>query len=111
MALSLANSCLTGRKHFSRSLMVLETVLGSSKQFTSSLFFSPRVLSPNIVLLDSLANAEMRLILTKVLFNFDLKLEPQSTDWSTQKSFSLWQRPPLMVQLNRAGSNEVNPPA
>jgi hypothetical protein len=54
-------------------------------------------------LLHSLANAEMRLILTKVLYNFDLKLEVESADWSTQKSFSLWKRPPLMIQVNRAG--------
>lgn len=57
----------------------------------------------------SLANAEMHLILTKVLYNFDLKLEAESTDWSTQKSFSLWKRPPLLVQLNRAGSTGCYP--
>ncbi|KAJ5126053.1 hypothetical protein N7526_008230 [Penicillium atrosanguineum] len=71
--------------------------------------FQPFSYGPRNCLGQHLANAEMRLILTKILFNFDLKLEPESMGWSTQKSFSLWKRPPLMVQLNRAGSMEFNP--
>ena len=36
-------------------------------------------------LLDSLAYAEMRLILARVLWNFDLELQPDCRDWSSQK--------------------------
>lgn len=52
----------------------------------------------------SLANVEMRLILTKVLWYFDLDLQPESLHWSEQRSYSLWSRPPLVVKLYRAGT-------
>ena len=58
-------------------------------------------------LIYSLANAEMRLILTKVLWYFDLELQPESLHWSDQRSYSLWSRAPLMVELHRAGTKHV----
>jgi hypothetical protein len=49
---------------------------------------------------DSLALAEMRLILAKVLFSFDLELVDKSGTWmSGQKVVTLWQKPDLMVEL------------
>jgi hypothetical protein len=49
---------------------------------------------------DSLALAEMRLILAKVLFSFDLELMDKSGTWmSGQKVVTLWQKPDLMVEL------------
>jgi cytochrome P450 len=49
---------------------------------------------------NSLALAEMRLILAKVLFSFDLELLDKSGTWmSSQKVFTLWQKPDLMVEL------------
>jgi hypothetical protein len=48
----------------------------------------------------SLAYAEMRLILAKVLFSFDLRLRDASRDWMRgQKLFTLWEKPSLMVDL------------
>jgi hypothetical protein len=42
----------------------------------------------------------MRLILAKVLFNFDLELVDKETDWmGTQKTFTLWEKGALMVRL------------
>lgn len=42
----------------------------------------------------------MRLILAKVLFNFDLELVDKKTDWmADQKLFTLWEKPSLMVRL------------
>jgi hypothetical protein len=46
-----------------------------------------------------MAYHEMRLIITKVLFNFDMQLCPESQDWADQKMFTLWEKPPLMVRL------------
>lgn len=44
----------------------------------------------------------MRLILAKVLFEFDLELVEQSDSWmADQKVFGLWRKPPLMVKLRR----------
>ena len=49
----------------------------------------------------NLAYLEMRLILAKVLFNFDMELDrARSNDWADQLSFStLWEKGPLWVSL------------
>ncbi|KAL6855679.1 cytochrome P450 [Trichoderma novae-zelandiae] len=48
----------------------------------------------------NLAYAEMRLILAKIMWNFDLALHPDSTDWMERNlSFSLWQKPNLHVYI------------
>lgn len=44
----------------------------------------------------------MRLILAKVLWHFDLELCSQSQDWPNQKSYILWDKPPLMVKIKSA---------
>lgn len=42
----------------------------------------------------------MRTIMARLVFNFDLKLAPESSDWmSHQKVFNLWAKPPLGVYL------------
>lgn len=41
----------------------------------------------------------MRLILAKVLYNFELSLLPESIGWEKQKTFFLWEKHDLMVQL------------
>ncbi|KAJ5643199.1 uncharacterized protein N7484_005706 [Penicillium longicatenatum] len=65
--------------------------------------FYPFSHGPRNCLGQHLANAEMRLILTKLLWHFDFELQPESLAWSQQRSFSLWSRPALMVKLARAG--------
>lgn len=51
-------------------------------------------------LTSSLAYAEMRLILAKMLWAFDMELQPESKHWMTnQTSFSLWDKPSLMVKV------------
>ncbi|OOF98988.1 hypothetical protein ASPCADRAFT_127569 [Aspergillus carbonarius ITEM 5010] len=47
----------------------------------------------------NLAYAEMRVILARVLWNFDIELCEESRDWYNQKSYSLWEKPPLMCKL------------
>lgn len=48
----------------------------------------------------SLAYAEMRLILARLLWNFDLELDERSKSWAhNMKSFILWEKPPLLVKL------------
>jgi hypothetical protein len=41
----------------------------------------------------------MRLIASKLLWNFDLELCPGSEGWIKQKAWLLWQKPELMVKL------------
>ena len=47
----------------------------------------------------SMAYHEMRLILTKVLYNFDLELCAGSEGWLEQPVYTLWDKQPLMVKV------------
>jgi len=47
-----------------------------------------------------MAYHEMRLILTKVLFNFDLEMLPECQGWlDNQHIYTLWQKTPLLVKV------------
>ncbi|KAF2215047.1 hypothetical protein CERZMDRAFT_37216 [Cercospora zeae-maydis SCOH1-5] len=50
----------------------------------------------------NLAWHEMRLILVTVLHAFDLKLCAESEQWRDQRSYTIWEKKPLMVQLSPA---------
>ncbi|KAH7309150.1 cytochrome P450 [Stachybotrys elegans] len=47
----------------------------------------------------SLAYAEMKFVLTRVLWNFDAELMPECRNWKDQKIFTLWDKGPLNVKL------------
>jgi hypothetical protein len=48
----------------------------------------------------SLAYAEMRLILARILYNFDMRLADKSKEWmKNQQTFSLRDKPKLWVHL------------
>ena len=46
-----------------------------------------------------LAYVEMRVILARLLWNFDLELANKDDDWLDQKAFLAWDKKPLMVNL------------
>lgn len=60
---------------------------------------APEVLVVLELTLSSLAYAEMRAILAKTFFNFDLELVDEKVDWFDQRVFGLWEKKPLMVRL------------
>lgn len=41
----------------------------------------------------------MRLILARIIFNFDMKLADEEQDWLNQRIYVLWKKHPLMVYL------------
>lgn len=41
----------------------------------------------------------MRLILARILWNFDPKLDESSRDWLDQEEYTLWDKKPLNVYL------------
>ncbi|OTB20736.1 hypothetical protein K445DRAFT_313217 [Daldinia sp. EC12] len=48
----------------------------------------------------NLAYAEMRLILAKILYNFDMRIDDSCRDWiDRQNSFGVWEKPPLYIYL------------
>ena len=55
----------------------------------------------------SLAYAEVRLILARMIWNFDIQLAADSHDWmGKQNSYLMWEQPPLNVHLLPKGSLE-----
>ncbi|OLN85229.1 putative sterigmatocystin biosynthesis P450 monooxygenase stcF-like protein 1 [Colletotrichum chlorophyti] len=49
----------------------------------------------------SMAYAELRIVLTKLLWNFDIELMDESKGWtSKQKIYLIWQKVPLMVRCH-----------
>ncbi|KAJ5835982.1 cytochrome protein [Penicillium robsamsonii] len=47
----------------------------------------------------SLAKAEMKLILVNILWRFDLYLSPECSQWADQKAFVVWSKKPLLTKL------------
>ena len=52
----------------------------------------------------SLAYFEMRSILARVLWHFDMQIDPASENWAEQKEYVPWDKPPLWVRLEYKGS-------
>lgn len=48
----------------------------------------------------TLAYAEIRSILTRVIWNFDMELNTHSMNWGDQKTYTLWHKPPLNIKLS-----------
>ncbi|KAI9155119.1 Cytochrome P450 monooxygenase 1 [Paramyrothecium foliicola] len=60
----------------------------------------PFSLGPRNCIGNNLAYAEMRLILAKIVFNFDMRLANDSSEWmSSQKAFTLWDKPALNIHM------------
>ncbi|EMD67451.1 hypothetical protein GGP41_007347 [Bipolaris sorokiniana] len=60
--------------------------------------FQPFSLGPRNCIGQNLANHEMRIILAKLLWNFDFELCEESRSWINQKVYLLWDKPPLIVK-------------
>lgn len=62
--------------------------------------FADVCLSLHSCLGKNLAYAEMRIMLAKMVFNFDWELDEHSSGWlHGMKVHTLWQKPPLLVKL------------
>lgn len=47
----------------------------------------------------SLAYAETKLILSRVLYRFNFELKEESVGWMAQKAYVLWEKPPMYVYV------------
>ncbi|OCL05893.1 cytochrome P450 monooxygenase-like protein [Glonium stellatum] len=59
----------------------------------------PFSIGPRNCIGQSLAWAEIRAILARLIWHFDMELEDSSSAWNKQKVFILWDKPALMVKL------------
>lgn len=60
-----------------------------------------------LIVRNSLAYSEMRLIMSRLLWNFDVKIADDSRSWINQKIFLFWEKGPLNVYLTqRSGSGK-----
>ena len=53
-----------------------------------------------------MAKGEIRLVLCKLLWNFNFTVMPESASWMDQKVYILWQKPPLMMKLSAAKTDQ-----
>ncbi|MCJ1270923.1 hypothetical protein MMC22_010820 [Lobaria immixta] len=64
--------------------------------------FKPFVLGPRSCIAKQFAYTEMRLIITRLLWNFDIALCDESKEWTDQDVYLMWHRPALMMQLSES---------
>lgn len=64
--------------------------------------FQPFSYGPRGCIGKNLAYAEMRLVLAKFLWNFDLELQPESENWFPHEMIIVWSGPPLHVKVKPA---------
>ncbi|KFA80067.1 hypothetical protein S40288_08218 [Stachybotrys chartarum IBT 40288] len=83
-----------------------ERWLGKDERFASDRLdaMQPFSVGPRNCIGRNLAYAEMRLILARILFDFDLSLAEESKDWlQAQKCYALWDKPSLHIYLKPVG--------
>ncbi|KAK1753193.1 cytochrome P450 [Echria macrotheca] len=62
--------------------------------------FQPFHIGPRNCLGRNLAYIEMRIILARIIWNFDMRITEEGLDWiRNQRAFNLWQKGPLKVWL------------
>ncbi|KAF2497637.1 cytochrome P450 [Lophium mytilinum] len=77
-----------------------ERWLGDQRFETDDKFaLQPFSYGPRNCLGKNLAYHEMRIILSKVLWNFDLEMLPECEDWTDQEVYTLWQKHPLKCKM------------
>ncbi|KAI1630507.1 toxin biosynthesis cytochrome P450 monooxygenase [Exophiala viscosa] len=59
----------------------------------------PFAVGPRNCIGKSLALAEMRLTLARMIWNFDFDLDSKCESWTDQQAFLLWMKPPLWLKL------------
>ncbi|RMZ84443.1 hypothetical protein DV738_g836, partial [Chaetothyriales sp. CBS 135597] len=75
--------------------------LGTDERFAGDKrdVLHPASLGPRGCVGKALGYAEIRLVLCKLLWTFDMTLCEDSRDWLNQDVFIIWDKPPLMVRL------------
>ncbi|KIX96217.1 uncharacterized protein Z520_07995 [Fonsecaea multimorphosa CBS 102226] len=80
-----------------------ERFLGNQGSETNMAVFQPFLVGRHMCIGQKLAWAEMRLILARLLYAFDISWggSPSIDDWGEQQTFIFWQKNPLEIRLKR----------
>ncbi|KAI3259002.1 hypothetical protein CBS147309_7676 [Penicillium roqueforti] len=65
----------------------------------SKIAMQPFSFGPRNCIGRNLAYVEMRIILARMVFNFDMELDQPEKDWVDQECYVLWNKPKLMIKL------------
>lgn len=84
-------------------LFVPERWLGTNQKYANDIreACQPFSYGPRNCVGRNLAYMEMRIILARLLWNFDFELCDESKEWLKQKAFILYEKPPLLVKLTK----------
>lgn len=111
------SSRLITKKLPNPSLSVHVVVLAESESYDLHLFFCQSPIQLDYLFLppfpawkapiteNSLAYLEMRLILARMMWGFDMQLSAESQKWDDQASWIQWDKAPLMVKLRLVGKS------
>ncbi|EME43710.1 hypothetical protein DOTSEDRAFT_62319 [Dothistroma septosporum NZE10] len=94
-------------RHFSKpDQFIPERWLGDHKGYETDKrgAVQPFHVGPRNCLGRNLAFVEMRLLIARLVWQFDMELDPVSANWNQQKTYLLWQKPPMIVKLTSRNS-------
>ncbi|CAA9961511.1 cytochrome p450 [Pyrenophora teres f. maculata] len=66
--------------------------------------FNPFSVGPRACLGRNLAQYELRLTLSHLLWDFEFELDERCNDWMAQETYSFWLKPPLLVKVKAANA-------
>lgn len=72
-------------------------------------FFPSESLANGVLEINSLALMELRVILAKMLWTYDMHAVNPEANWLNQKAFVLWEKPELMLKYTRRAGIVVPP--
>ncbi|RAL14685.1 cytochrome P450 [Aspergillus homomorphus CBS 101889] len=71
--------------------------------------FQPFSFGPKACIGRNLAYAEMRTVLAKLLWHFDLTMDEKCSRWDESRTYVVWDKPDLWLRLRRANKDGKSP--
>ncbi|KAK2008307.1 cytochrome P450 [Colletotrichum eremochloae] len=84
---------------------------GDYFQYDNRAALQPFSYGPRVCMGKHMAYVEMRMIMAKMLWNFDLKLCDENEDWLDQPVFLVFKKRPLMVQVRPRDDRSLEKPS
>lgn len=79
-----------------------ESDFAAYHEYDNHMAWVPFGTGPRACIGQNVALHEMRSILSRFLYEFDLELSPESRDWHDKKTAGIWSKPQLKVVVRKA---------